>query len=117
MAGIWGQPQVQPQGMGGSMISFISDEAAAANYPVAPGTTVALITNDLQNGKMFIKSTGANGLPNPTRVFEIHEITPTAQGRDGVSRKEFDDLRAQMQQLLAALQKPAGNPVDNGGAK
>ena len=88
-----------------SMIAFINDDSIVANYPVAYGYTVALINvNDPNDGKMFIKSVAPNGLPNQTRVFSLQEITPKPQGQDMVSRKEFETLQGQIQQLLAAVQ-------------
>lgn len=94
-----------------SMITFINDDSIAGNYPVAPGTTVALINaNDPNDGKMFIKSTEPNGMPNPMRIFALQEITPQKQSVDAVSRQEFDALTKQLQgiqQLLAGLQQPA----------
>ena len=94
-----------------SMVTFINDDAMAVNYPVAPGTTVALINvNDPENSKLFLKSSEQNGCPNPMRTFLIKEITPQKSNDDVVSRKEFEDLSRQLaglQQLLARLNKPA----------
>lgn len=109
--GYGGQNQQQQPAPANSMITFINDDTIAPNYPVAPGTTVALINaNDPQDGKMFIKSTEPNGMPNPMRIFAITEITPQKQSVDSISRQEFDELTKQlqnMQQLLGALQQPA----------
>ena len=111
-ANMWGNPPLANGQMGGqqvngnSMISFISDDAIVGNYPVAPGYTVALINvNDPNDGKMFIKSVAPNGMPNQTRIFSLKEITPKSQGQDMVSRKEFEALQGQLQQVLAALQQ------------
>lgn len=99
-----------------SMVAFISDDTMAVNYPVAPNTTVALINvSDTSKGKMFIKSTEPNGMPNPTRVFELKEITPQKISTDSVSRQEFDNLNeqlAQLKQMLAGLTPAQAN---NGG--
>lgn len=96
------------------MIAFINDDALVANYPVNPGTTVALINaNDLNEGRMYIKSAEPNGLPRPMRVFKIQDITPQAKSSDSVSRQEFENLSKQimgLQQLLAGLQAPAPAP-------
>jgi hypothetical protein len=103
------------------MITFINDESIAVNYPVAPGTTVALINaNDPNDGKMFIKSTEPNGMPNPMRVFSIVEITPQKQNVDTVSRQEFDALNKQLQsiqQMLAGLQQAPAEPAPAKGGK
>lgn len=110
--GGYGNNQQQQPSPPNSMITFINDDSMAANYPVAPGTTVALINaNDPNDGKMFIKSTEPNGMPNPMRIFSLQEVTPQKQSADSVSRQEFDALTKQlqnMQQLLGALQQPAG---------
>jgi hypothetical protein len=118
--GYGGQQQQQQPAPANSMITFINDDTIAPNYPVAPGTTVALINaNDPQDGKMFIKSTEPNGMPNPMRIFAITEITPQKQSGDSVSRQEFDALTKQlqgMQQLLMNLQQPqTETPVTRGG--
>ena len=118
--GYGGQQQQQQPAPANSMITFINDDTIAPNYPVAPGTTVALINaNDPQDGKMFIKSTEPNGMPNPMRIFAITEITPQKQSGDSVSRQEFDALTKQlqnMQQLLMNLQQPqTETPVTKGG--
>lgn len=100
----WNPGQVPQQQANSSMVVFIADETTVANYPVAPGTTVALINaNDPNDGKMYIKSTEPNGMPNTTRVFAIKDITPRPQGGDVVSRKEFETLQQQLKQVLDAL--------------
>jgi hypothetical protein len=116
--GAYGMGQQQQQNQQpmppNSMITFINDDSIAVNYPVAPGTTVALINaNDPTDGKMFIKSTEPNGMPNPMRVFALKEITPQKTTGDTVSRQEFEILSNQiqgLQQMIASLQNPA-NPA------
>jgi hypothetical protein len=120
--GIGQQQQQNQQPMPpNSMITFINDESIAVNYPVAPGTTVALINaNDPNDGKMFIKSTEPNGMPNPMRGFSIVEITPQKQNVDTVSRQEFDAQNKQLQsikQMLAGLQKEPAEPATTKGGK
>lgn len=107
MAGNMWQQQQPPIN---SMVTFINDDSEAISYPVNPGMTVALINaNDPENSKMFLKSSAANGCPNPMRIFKIQDITPQKNNGDMVSRKEFDSLQQQlrnMQQLLMNLQQP-----------
>lgn len=101
----YGNNAAQQQLPTNSMIAFINDNTIVSNYPVAPGTTVALINaNDPQNSKMFLKSTATNGMPSPTRIFEIREVTPQPQNPDAVSRQEFESLSQQMAQIQQALQ-------------
>ena len=108
-----GNMMASQQAGGNSMIVFINDDSVAMNYPIAPGYTVALVNaNDPSDGKLFIRSAEANGMPKPARVFAIKEITPKSQDADTVSRKEFDDLTSQfasmsgqVQQILSAVQQ------------
>ena len=88
---------------GGVMTAFISGEQSVKTYPVAAGYMVNLI--DLEGGKMYFKSTDANGVPGQTRIFEIKEVTPTHGAGDLVTRKEFNDLKAGMEQIMAALKE------------
>ena len=113
MAGQWGNYGGYAQNTAqttanGVMTVFINGEAGATSYPVAAGNTVNLV--DLDSGKMWFKSTDVNGMPCPMRTFEIKEITPQPVNSDMVSRKEFESLSQQlqnMQQLLMSLQAPA----------
>ena len=110
MAGnMWGNGYAAPQQQsGGVMTAFINNEASATTYPVGAGTTVNLV--DINNGKMYLKSTDPNGMPCPIRVFEIREVTPQAQNADSVSRQEFNELTQQLQnlqQLILKQQAPA----------
>jgi hypothetical protein len=103
---MWG-PQQAPQN--NSMVTFVNDESMAVNYPVNPGFTVAVINaSDPENMKMYLKSTQINGMPNPTRIFALQDITPKQQGGDTVSRQEYDAMSkelAEMKALLAGIVK------------
>jgi hypothetical protein len=117
MAGQWGnyggyatnQAQTTTNGV---MTVFITGEASATSYPVAAGNTVNLV--DLDSGKMWFKSTDVNGMPCPMRTFEIKEITPQPVNSDMVSRKEFESLSQQLQNLQQLLMS-AQAPVEKGG--
>ena len=124
-AGYGGQQQQQQPPIN-SMVTFINDDSEAISYPVNPGMTVALINaNDPENSKMFLKSSAANGCPNPMRIFKIQDITPQKSNGDTVSRKEFETLTQQfaaqtqqlqnMQQLLMNLQQPQVETPAKGG--
>lgn len=113
MAGnMWGNTyaggQQQMQGAAnGVMTVFVNGETSAMSYLVGAGNTVNLV--DLDGGKMWFKSTDVNGMPCPLRTFEIKEVTPQSNNGDVVSRKEFDNLSQQLQnlqQLLTTLQAP-----------
>lgn len=104
MANMWG-PQQAPQN--NSMVAFVNDEATAVNYPVNPGYTVAVINaSDPNSMKMYLKSSQPNGMPNPTKVFSLTDITPKAEGNDSVSRQEFDEFA---QKVLAILESQKGS--------
>lgn len=109
MAGNFWQNQNMNQGQNqspNSMIVFVSDDSMAMNYPIAPGYTVALINaNDPSNGKLFIRSSEANGMPKAARVFSIKEITPQQNNGDSVSHKDFDVLSQQVATLGGQFQQ------------
>ena len=86
-------------------IMWVSGEAGAKSYLVAPGNTVMLL--DAENSDFYLKSADASGMPLPLRIFDYKERTTTAQQAFGgsvtaesvnldnfVTRKEFDELKA-----------------------
>ena len=95
----------QPMQQQSSQIIWVSGEAGAKSYLVAPGNTVMLL--DAENSVFYLKSADASGMPLPLRVFDYKERTTTAQQAFGcvvtgegvnldnfVTRKEFDELKA-----------------------
>ena len=111
---MWQNQQPAQNNANNSMVVFVHDEAMAINYPVNPGTTVAvLLVDDPNNGKLYIKSAEPNGCPNPMRIFSLKDITPQKVSGDMVSRQEFDKVNNELQEiknLLAGL-----NNQQNGG--
>ena len=90
-----------------SQIIWVSGEAGAKSYLVAPGNTVMLL--DAENSVFYLKSADASGMPLPLRIFDYKERTTTAQQAFGgvvtgetinlddfVTRKEFDQWKASM---------------------
>ena len=88
-----------------SQIIWVSGEAGAKSYLVAPGNTVMLL--DAENSVFYLKSADASGMPLPLRIFDYKERATTAQQAFGgsvaaetvnldnfVTRKEFDELKA-----------------------
>jgi hypothetical protein len=88
-----------------SQIIWVSGEAGAKSYLVAPGNTVMLL--DAENSVFYLKSADASGMPLPLRVFDYKERTTAVQQAFGgsveaetvnldnfVTRKEFDELKA-----------------------
>jgi hypothetical protein len=83
----------------------VNDESMAVNYPVSPGFTVAVINaSDPNNMKMHLKSSQPNGMPNPTKVYALTDITPKPESADTVSRAEFEKLTAQLANMQALLE-------------
>lgn len=117
------QPTNQPQGvqfqdaqpMNSNMI-WVQGEAGAKSYIIAKGNTVPLW--DSENQTVYIKSVDASGIPS-MKVLDYVERDMTAQKSaqkqaeinldEYVTRKEFDDLTAKFESLMAASakQKPA----------
>ena len=88
-----------------SQIIWVSGEAGAKSYLVAPGNTVMLL--DAENSVFYLKSADASGMPLPLRIFDYKERTTMAQQSFGgsvgaeqfnpdrfVTREEFDELKA-----------------------
>ena len=101
------QPSVpsQPMQQQSSQIIWVSGEAGAKSYLVAPGNTVMLL--DAENSVFYLKSADASGMPLPLRIFDYKERTTTERQAFGgvvtgesvnldnfVTRKEFDELKA-----------------------
>ena len=95
----------QPMQQQSSQIIWVSGEAGAKSYLVAPGNTVMLL--DAENSVFYLKSADASGMPLPLRIFDYKERNAAAQQAFGgsvtaesvnldnfVTRKEFDELKA-----------------------
>ena len=95
----------QPMQQQSNQIIWVSGEAGAKSYLVAPGNTVMLL--DAENSVFYLKSADASGMPLPLRIFDYKERTTAAQQAFGgsvtaesvnldnfVTRKEFDELKA-----------------------
>ena len=99
------QPMQAQTAQQSSQIIWVSGEAGAKSYLVAPGNTVMLL--DAENSVFYLKSADASGMPLPLRIFDYKERTTAAQQAFGgsvaaetvnldnfVTRKEFDELKA-----------------------
>lgn len=95
----------QPMQQQSSQIIWVSGEAGAKSYLVAPGNTVMLL--DAENSVFYLKSADASGMPLPLRIFDYKERTTGAQQAFGgvvtaepinldnfVTREEFEQLKA-----------------------
>lgn len=93
--------QTQPQN-NQIMLVPVQGEGGAQMYPVAAGTTVALI--DFDACTFWLKTTAPNGLPQQMRKFEFKEIVQAVPGNENaVTREEFASLQEKMQKILDAL--------------
>ena len=61
----------QPMQQQSSQIIWVSGEAGAKSYLVAPGNTVMLL--DAENSVFYLKSADASGMPLPLRIFDYKE--------------------------------------------
>lgn len=94
-----------------SPIIWVQGEEAAKAYLVAPGSTVMLMDSEKQ--AFYLKSSDAQGMPLPLRVFDYTERGPRApqetpaptQGGDFVTREEFNALAARFDALMAKKAK------------
>lgn len=93
-------PQQQTQNQ--IMLVPVNGEGGAQMYPVAAGSTVALI--DFDACIFWLKTTAPNGLPQQMRKFEFKEIVQAAPA-DGntVTREEFSSLQDKLNKVLEAL--------------
>lgn len=99
------QPQVQ-QPSTNLMTIFVNSEEEVANYQVAAGLTVMLLSFNLK--KFWLKSTNTNGVPQPIRVFPFTEEVqptniPTNNQNDSVTRDEFRALNEKLEKLINDL--------------
>ena len=95
-------PQItnQPQAQNQTMLVSVNGEAGAQMYPVASGTTVALI--DFSACNFWLKTTDQNGFQQQMRKFKFEEVSPPG-AENTVTREEFVKLQEQLNKVLAAL--------------
>ena len=99
----------QPMQQQSSQIIWVSGEAGAKSYLVAPGNTVMLL--DAENSVFYLKSADASGMPLPLRIFDYKErsVMPQQVASGSVvaeqfdpgkfvTREEFDELKASITQ-------------------
>lgn len=90
------------------MLVPVQGEGGAQMYPVAAGTTVALI--DFDACIFWLKTTAPNGLPQQMRKFEFKEIVQATQGNENVvTRAEFDELKKMIAALGGKTNESDGN--------
>lgn len=96
------QQPVQNNNSGNLFTVAVSSEEEVNNYPVAAGTTVLLISFNLN--KFWLKKTGTNGVPEPLRVFPFkEEMQVVEQNNTAVTREEFNSLVKNVEKLIHDL--------------
>lgn len=112
------QQQQQQNNMQSNMI-WVSGEAGAKAYQVAPNTTVQLWDSEAK--KIYLKSADASGMPSiKTLVYEIEESTPVnapdspridfATKDDILSiQEQINDLRGKLEKERSYERKPNAN--------
>lgn len=110
------QPQQQAQQQSSGMI-WVSGEAGAKAYLVAPNTTVQLWDSEAQ--VVYLKSADASGMPSMKVLdYTIRQsaangpvaapAAPTVNPTEYATRAEFDALQGEINALKAQLKKEAG---------
>ena len=110
------QPQQQAQPQSSGMI-WVSGEAGAKAYLVAPNTTVQLWDSEAQ--VVYLKSADASGMPSMKVLdYTIRQsaangpvaasAAPTVNHTEYATRAEFDALQGEINALKAQLKKEAG---------
>lgn len=112
------QPQYQQTQQQNNGIIWVSGEAGAKAYLVAPNTTVQLWDSERQT--VYLKSADASGMPSmkvldytirdqtPANAPVIPPAMPAVNPSDYATRAEFDGLRDEINALKAQLKKEAG---------
>lgn len=102
------QPQPMPQQSGQSMV-WVSGEAEAMAYLVAPNSAVALWDSNAPT--IYLKQADASGKPS-IKVYDLVERTsggrtaPVAQGVEYATKEDLEALAARVE-ALSAKEKPA----------
>ena len=80
----------QPMQQQSSQIIWVSGEAGAKSYLVAPGNTVMLL--DAENSVFYLKSADASGMPLPLRIFDYKERQNATVGDFKAPTSDFSGL-------------------------
>ena len=80
----------QPMQQQSSQIIWVSGEAGAKSYLVAPGNTVMLL--DAENSVFYLKSADASGMPLPLRIFDYKERQSSSVSDFKAPASDFSDF-------------------------
>lgn len=109
-------PAYQPgygRGQNNQTLVRVLSRAEAESYFVAPGNTVAMITND--NKWLFVKAVSMEGIPtfegyalipeHNTPAQQPQEVMTVNQPDPGeyVTRKEYDELKEELDRVVKAM--------------
>ena len=102
-------PQPQPQQpVQSNNIIWVTGEAGAKSYLVAPNTTVQLWDSESQT--IYLKSADASGMPSiKTLEYTIKNDNPPLEAKlveeEYISREEFEDLKGEIKSLGKEIDK------------
>ena len=91
-----GQNQAVNQG-----IIWVSGEAGAKSYLVAPNSTVVLWDSESQT--IYVKSADASGMPN-MKVFEYKERVKDVSNGTYATRTEIDSINERLEELRSQIE-------------
>lgn len=100
-------------------IGFVQGKVGASTYPMMSSNTTVYLFDVQDQTKFYVKSTDAFGMAMPLREFKYEEIvqpqttapivpaSPVPEERvdTGVTKEEFDELKAQLAALTQSLQR------------
>jgi hypothetical protein len=135
---------VQPTTVNSSPINigFVRGKMGVSTFPIMSSNTTVYLFDVQDQSRFYVKATDAFGMAMPIREFEYHEIVqqpvmpeifPSAltnndeknidnhsTDTDMVTKKEFEDLKAQLSTLIQQIQnnkqqynKPRREKTDN----
>ena len=89
-------------------VVWVQGESAAKAFSVNPGKTVMLL--DSESDKFYIKQADQYGRPLPLKCFRYTEdvVESGGAGADFVTRKEFDELKASIENLVTPVNAKEG---------
>ena len=96
-----------------SSIIWVSGEAGAKSYLVAPNSTVTLW--DSESKTIYVKSADASGMPS-MKVFEYKERVTEPSNGDSVTRKDIESINERIEKLksqIEAITEVKHEPITN----
>lgn len=84
-----------------SSIIWVSGEAGAKSYLVAPNSTVTLW--DSESKTIYVKSADASGMPS-MKVFEYKERVTEPSNGDSVTRKDIETINERIEKLKSQIE-------------